>query len=319
MIDILMCTYNGISYLEAQLKSVLTQSYTNWKLYISDDESTDGTWQLLQTYAGRYPDKIHIEQNHGVHGAKENFWRLIHEASQKSSADYVMFCDQDDVWMADKIERTLKKMQTTEQNSHGKQPVLVATDLVVVDESMNELSPSFKAYMNLPKDIVLNRLILQNNITGCTVMMNRKLLLLAGQVEKPQYTLMHDHFLAIIAVVFGQAVFLDEATIYYRQHGHNSVGAANAKSIKYNLQRLNAGKKKFRSDMRDSACQIDYFLNLYENQIKDRTVLDLLNQYRILWYTQDKQAGKVKKLHFLLKYHVLKKGLNRVVMQLLWI
>lgn len=317
MIDILMCTYNGMPYIEDQLQSILNQTYTQWQLYVSDDGSNDDTWDLLQRYEKQYSGKIHIAQNQGAHGAKENFWGLIHRASKVSKADYVMFCDQDDVWMPDKIERTLKKMQAAEQNAD--QPVLVATDLVVVDEQMNELSPSFKAYMNLPQDIALNRLILQNNITGCTVMINPALLALAGKVEKPQYTLMHDHFLAIVAMVFGQAVFLEDSTIYYRQHGHNSVGAANAKSIKYNLQRLSAGKQKFRHDMYDSACQVAYFLKLYGQDIEDAYTLTLLKQYKKLWYTQKGQAGKLQKWHFLFKYHVLKKGLNRVIMQLIWI
>ena len=317
MIDILMCTYNGMPYIEEQMQSILLQTYTKWQLYVSDDGSNDGTWELLQNYEKQYPGKIYIEKNQSAHGAKENFWGLIHRAFQVSKADYVMFCDQDDVWMPDKVERTLKKMQEVEQNTD--QPVLVATDLVVVDEQMNELSPSFKAYMNLPRDIVLNRLILQNNITGCTVMINPALLVLAGKVERPQYTLMHDHFLAIIATVFGKAVFVEETTIYYRQHGHNSVGAANAKSIKYNIQRLKAGKRKFRRDMYDSAGQVAYFLKLYGQDIEDMNVLNLLCQYKNLWYTQEKKVGKIEKWHFLFKYHVLKKGLNRVMMQLIWV
>ena len=139
-------------------------------------------------------------------------------------ADYVMFCDQDDVWHPDKVRLTLRLMEQVETDLSL--PVLVHTDLRVVDGELREMDPSFQHYSGLDGHRPsLPQLLVQNVVTGCTVMINRSF----GAAGLPPGgggdMLMHDWWLALIAAAMGRAVFLDRATIDYRQHGGNVVGA----------------------------------------------------------------------------------------------
>src|SRR3982751_5096035 len=94
---ILLATYNGEKYLRHQINSLLNQTYTNWHLFIRDDNSTDNTPALLQEYQEQYQNKITIVPNNGVNlGSILNFETLLTFAR---NAAYVMFCDQDDEWM----------------------------------------------------------------------------------------------------------------------------------------------------------------------------------------------------------------------------
>ena len=107
-IDILLATYNGERYLSEQLDSILKQSCDNWRIFVRDDGSEDGTSTIIERYQKQYSGKIFIikdeKQNLGACG---NFSELL----KKSKSDYIMFCDQDDVWKEDKIKITLKKMK----------------------------------------------------------------------------------------------------------------------------------------------------------------------------------------------------------------
>lgn len=103
MIDILMATYNGEKYLRPQLDSILRQSNTDWRLIIRDDCSTDNTVQIIREYQQQYPDKFILVQADAPSGsAQNNFFQLIKYWQQHGTADYVMFADQDDVWLQKK-------------------------------------------------------------------------------------------------------------------------------------------------------------------------------------------------------------------------
>ena len=103
MVAILMSTYNGERYLREQIDSLLNQTYKDWKLYIRDDKSTDGTVSIIEGYVRVYPDQIvYKSDGFGNLGAGCSFMQLL----SSIDSDYYMFCDQDDVWMEDKIERT---------------------------------------------------------------------------------------------------------------------------------------------------------------------------------------------------------------------
>ena len=103
MIEILLGTFNGGAFLEQQINSILEQTYHDWRMIIRDDGSTDNTLSLIEGYIEKHPDKFTLIINEKASGsAKNNFMRLIQDAS----ADYVMFCDQDDFWEPDKIQLT---------------------------------------------------------------------------------------------------------------------------------------------------------------------------------------------------------------------
>ena len=221
-IDILLATYNGDRYLEEQINSILGQSRSDWALLIRDDGSTDNTRSIIDRYVSEYPEKIRIiDDGEGNIGVVRNFAKLLNN----SHAAYIMFCDQDDIWLPDKIETTHKVMSSLEQQHDAGLPLLVHTDLTVVDQELCVLSPSFWRYAKLKAAAQrpLSRMLVQNVVTGCTAMINARLRRLATPL--PAEAAVHDWWLALVATTFGQIGYVSTPTVLYRQHARNMLGA----------------------------------------------------------------------------------------------
>lgn len=170
-IAICMATYNGDNYLREQIDSILSQTNQNWVLFVRDDNSTDSTLQILQQYASLYQNKIVLIEDPSLAGgsAKQNFASILSWVSKRYSFSYFMFSDQDDVWLDTKIEKSLQFMKDNE--SDRSVPLLVHTDLTVVDRQLSVLDASFFHYRKLdPHQTKLCRLLVQNNVTGCTML-----------------------------------------------------------------------------------------------------------------------------------------------------
>jgi hypothetical protein len=135
-----------------------------------------------------------------------------------------MFCDQDDIWLPHKIAITFDKMFELEKKSSREMPLLVFTDLTVVDEDGSVYADSIWEYQKLDPGNVsnLNRLLLQNIPTGCTIMINRSLREKASPI--PADAAMHDWWTTLVATAFGTSGYVPESTILYRQHGLNVCG-----------------------------------------------------------------------------------------------
>jgi glycosyltransferase involved in cell wall biosynthesis len=221
-IDVLVATHHGADFLDAQLRSLVEQTCPPARILVRDDASTDATPALLADWAARRPELIELIDCGGRRlGACGNFAALLDHAD----ADYVMFCDQDDVWFADKIARTLAAMQEAERRAGPDRPLLVHTDLKVVDQSLRPLGDSYWKYQRLDvrRGTTLNRLLVENVVTGCASMFNRALARRAAPI--PPEAVFHDWWIALVAAAFGRIERLDEPTILYRQHGRNQVGA----------------------------------------------------------------------------------------------
>lgn len=234
-VTILLAAYNGGAYIRQMIGSILEQDVDNWHLVVSDDGSADDTAAILDEFAAAHPHRItHYRSGRRFGNAQSHFLHLLQTFR---GSDYILFCDQDDVWHRDKIRLTLEEMKRIE--IPGK-PALVHTDLRVVDGDLNEISPSFLRFSNLQGDrLELRQLLVQNVVTGCTVMINPTLAALVQTA--PEQMLMHDWYLALVASALGTVGFLDRPTIDYRQHGNNSVGAKDSRSAGYILGRLRAG------------------------------------------------------------------------------
>ena len=141
-LSILLATYNGENYLAEQLDSLLSQSYSDFKIYVSDDCSKDKTRNIISDYAKKYPDRI-IDLNNEQHfgSAKLNFFSLV----EKVDSDLYMFCDQDDVWLPNKVQKTI---ETYNRVDDKEKPVLVHSDLNVVDTNLRILDTSFFHFGN---------------------------------------------------------------------------------------------------------------------------------------------------------------------------
>lgn len=220
-IDILMSTYNGERYIREQLDSLFSQTTTGWRLIIRDDGSIDGTCQIIFEYQKNNPGKILFIKDDERLGACQSFFRLM----SYSNAQYIFFCDQDDVWLNNKIELQLYIMQKMERNSLDGCPVLVHSDLRVVDDYLELISESFWKYQKIkPKSMCgLNRALVQNYVTGCTMLVNKPLLECAksGALNP----IMHDWWMLLIATIKGKVVDMEKATVLYRQHTENDIGA----------------------------------------------------------------------------------------------
>ncbi len=220
MIDILLATYNGEKYISEQIDSLLNQTYQNWILIVHDDGSSDNTIEILKKYVLKYPKKIIlIEDGIKTRGAKNNFSHLLSFSTSK----YIMFCDQDDVWLNDRIELFHKAMLESVKK-YGNIPIVVFSDLIVVDDKLNIINDSMIKYQRLNPEIAksFEMLKCQNVITGCAMMVNKKALELS--VPIPKDALMHDWWIGLMTAKYGKNIFLDTATILYRQHSNNTVG-----------------------------------------------------------------------------------------------
>ena len=233
MITILMATYNGARFVAAQIDSLLLQTEQGFVLHIQDDCSTDETYDILCDYAANYSEKIFVhkrEENSG--GAKWNFLDLMVTYQD----DYVMLCDQDDVWLPNKIALTMQAMQAQELEHGVQTPLLVHTDTTIVDESLALINDSLNKTLDLRMQYgVISSQSFQNTVTGCTVMYNRAL---AQLIRIPQFCIEHDWWLGLLAISFGRKVYLPERTLLYRQHNANSIGAKKVLSFLYILDKI---------------------------------------------------------------------------------
>jgi glycosyltransferase involved in cell wall biosynthesis len=226
MIDILLATFNGAEYLSDQLESLLRQTYPNFRILISDDGSTDETPLLIQQYVSRYPNCIfRVHNPRPSQGALRNFEYLMGVSLDQAQAKWIAFADQDDIWLPEKLTLCAIEMNRIESESKGNTPCLVHTDLYVMDINANLINPSFVNYENLRPTRATHESLLSVNVaTGCTMLVNIPLLKLALPI--PEEAIVHDWWCAIISGV-GRRQFLPLATIGYRQHQSNQIGARN--------------------------------------------------------------------------------------------
>lgn len=308
-----MATYNGEEYVAEQIESILAQTYKKWVLFIRDDNSKDGTAQIIKKYEKKYPDKICVISSKDTKGgsSKKNFATILKWVTSKYNFSYFMFSDQDDVWLDNKIALTIDKMIEVEKNYTG--PVLVHTDLKVVDKNLNVLGTSFFKYRALnPKANSLNRLLVQNNITGCTMLWNNRLNSIVN-LESDNVA-MHDWWMALTACCFGRIVFLKDSTILYRQHGGNVVGATNVNSIGFIIKRLlghNHIRKTF--DIAFNQAEEFYNHNINLDVFSDKQI------YLLKEFCKMKSASKIKKIECVIKNGFLKQGLVQIIGELIFI
>lgn len=314
MITIIMATFNGQEYIEEQLNSIRTQTYKDWKLVVRDDGSKDKTVDILQKFAKEVEQEVIIKVNEKPSGsAKKNFALLLQDVQDDS---YVMFTDQDDVWKKDKIEVTYSAMRSAEKKYGTKTPILVHGDVEVIDGSGSVVADSMFALSHIDENSGLSKLIIQNHVTGCTMMCNRSLSVGIANYTSNDKVIMHDYFAALYASVFGKIIVIKRPLLSYRQHGDNSVGAKDNNNIFYLIKRLGDGRKNYKDAMLESREQIEFFLSLYKDKMIEAGLCDeyeLMSEYASLG-----GHSKVYRVMFYKKKDVWKKGTIRKIMQVIW-
>jgi glycosyltransferase involved in cell wall biosynthesis len=262
-VEVLLATRDGERFLPELLASLHAQTYADFGILARDDASRDGTEALLRREVALHPDRFTLLQDaDGALGARDNFSRLM----AASTARYVMFSDQDDCWKPEKVAVTLEAMRAAESIRGVQTPILVHTDLRVVDEQMRELGASFWKYQRLRPELGarFERTLVQNVVTGCTAMANRSLLEKAGPI--PEDAVLHDWWLALVASAFGAVVAVPRATVAYRQHGRNEVGARK-RSLGHVLVRASPSGADFRESLRRSRAQARAFQDRFGSEL----------------------------------------------------
>lgn len=248
-IAILMATYNGERFLCEQIDSLLSQTCPDWHLYVHDDGSTDGTRAVVNSYVSRYPDKVTLLDYPSQGGPCKNFLSML----ERVDAPYYMFCDQDDVWLPEKVALSMDEMKRQEAKAPAKS-VVIHTDLTIADEhlqpvygSMWQYSGIYPQYIKTFTDAAGHTTI----ATGSTMLFNQAAKE-ACCTHRADKALMHDSWLCLCTLRHGGIVRgISYQSVLYRQHGDNCLGsgatAATAVDIKYRIQHF---RRMFRSNKR---------------------------------------------------------------------
>ena len=228
-VDILLATYNGEKYIKEQLDSILKQTHENIKIIISDDCSNDTTVNILKEYEKK-DERIELYIQEKNLGVVKNIEFLL----GKVKAPYYMLADQDDYWMPEKTEESLKKLKE-------KKADLVFGDLEVVDKDLNIIYPSFNNYMLLSRKIkkyISNYKVnyLYNCVTGCTILEKKETINYVLPLPTTSKYLIHDYWIGLMVALNGKLAYMPETYIKYRQHGNNQVGT---EKISHGFKKLN--------------------------------------------------------------------------------
>ena len=201
MISVCMATYNGSKYIRQQVESILIQLSFEDELIISDDGSLDETLQVLQEIGDI---RIKIYKNEPPHGVVRNFENAIKHAG----GDYIFLCDQDDVWMPEKVKRVLEALEDYDFVVHNAEMV----DGSLVSRGIDFFSlrkTKYGYWQNLWKMRYL----------GCTMAFRRDALKFI--LPFPNNILWHDMWAAAILHLKFQGTLINEPLIWYRRHGGN--------------------------------------------------------------------------------------------------
>lgn len=220
-IVVVMSTYNGEQYLQEQIDSIIGQQGCEVSLLVRDDGSSDNTIHILREYERQ--GKLKCIQGENKRPARSFLTALM----QAEDADYYAFADQDDIWEAEKLKNAVEWLDRENVNT----PNLYCCNLTPVDSNGRIIQDKL-----LPEKIVTDYqevLIRSPHIFGCTMVFNRAMRDYILQRPLPQYALMHDMWLVLIASALGVIVYNDKPYIRYRQHGHNCIGASIRKKEKW--------------------------------------------------------------------------------------
>lgn len=293
---ILLSTYNGEKFLETQLNSLINQTYENKKIIIRDDGSSDSTLDILKKYQDEYP-YITVRSENNV-GVKKSFYKLLQFAVDKGF--YFSFCDQDDVWLPEKVEKAVEAIE----KQFTKEGVLYCSALNLVDGELN--------FIKKTKDLVPGKTnaVIQNIVTGCTMVLDKPMAEKVLAKEPDWYkTEMHDSWFYLVSSFLGNTIFDSNSYINYRQHGNNEVGLPTNK-IQVVQNSFFGFKNEIQSKIHRK--QLEEFYKLYSSNIygEDKKLVELLisndlslkKRYEVIIKNKLYKQSKLKTLVFRILY-----------------
>lgn len=272
-VTILMATYNGEKYVSEQIQSIINQSFTNWFLLIRDDGSKDNTMEILNMYEKKENRIMVIRDEFGNLGQCLNFNELIKNVKTDS---YVMFSDQDDIWLPTKIEESIKEIRSLE-NMHGTgTPILVYTNYNVVNDKLDYIQIAYSKCNLQEPELIANRLLIQNWIMGCTMIINNKLLKYSFEIAIEADN--HDNWIALIASMTGCVHYLDKCTMLHRLHSNNVTRNYETTNMKNRIKRV---KSRFKENEKAflKRERLNYLIEEHLNNKITNFECKLLNNY----------------------------------------
>lgn len=217
-IDILMATYNGERYIRQQILSIISQTYSLWNLYIHDDGSTDNTVLIIKEFCLK-DDRIKLIDDKTRFGhPASNFMHLL----KHSSANYICFCDQDDIWFENKLEILYNILNQKSQDK----PCAIFSNAYLYEDGTNIINGQLDYKIHNLKQLLFVNGGIHGNRTILNKAMKNEMLKFNSHLN------MHDHLLALIACSFGEIVYVDKPLFLYRQHRCNVSGLVEKSVLK---------------------------------------------------------------------------------------
>lgn len=205
LISIALCTYNGEKYLEKQLQSILSQTYTNLEVVIVDDGSMDGTEDIILKYS-RADRRIRFYKNAVNLGFNKNFERAV----VLSTGQYIAISDQDDIWKKDKIAALYA-------NIGDNWVVFSNSDLINEKEEL--LGDQLVKQVDLDS-LSYKSFLFINHVTGHTSLLDREFLTCYLPIPERGY---YDWWMGFVAAYHGKIVFLNKVLTLHRVHAESVV------------------------------------------------------------------------------------------------
>ncbi|NGZ76052.1 glycosyltransferase family 2 protein [Saccharibacillus alkalitolerans] len=266
-IEVLLSSYNGEAYIEEQLNSLSSQTHVDWSVRFRDDGSSDGTMRIIEDWRRQAAGRITGGKGANV-GVIPSFFELIRQADEGN--DCFCFCDQDDVWLPEKMERAAQRLADIPADV----PAMVFSPTQLVDAQLKPLGQWPDAPRRQPS---FYNALYQNVAVGATVTFNRAaLLLIRERMPDSGKVLMHDWWFYLCVSAFGEVIYDPRPSILYRQHGGNVVGGETSPIGK--LKKKWAGFRKHRGTHKLVA-QAREFHRLYAEQMTDSEKLAQLESF----------------------------------------
>ncbi|MFV0465938.1 MAG: glycosyltransferase family 2 protein [Lachnospiraceae bacterium] len=291
-VQILMSTYNGEEYIREQMDSILSQNYQDVDILVRDDGSSDDTFVILKEYE-EYHQNVRVYKGENI-GINKSFFELL--KCSDDHAQYIGFCDQDDYWLPEKIERAVEKL---EQISG---PALYCGAKTLVDENLNVLEKQ-------PRQNVrpgFGNAVIESICSGCTSLMNQELVTILKS-RLPEDVIHHDWWCYMAATYLGDMYYDEHSYIYYRQHASNEVGASGSP-----LAMIRAKARDLKKRHGDLKKQLKDFKSFYQgmgDSRKDTLIDSILRaesisgrisiQFNTDWYRQTTLDNLVVRVLFL--------------------
>ena len=279
-IEILMATYNGETYIREQIDSIINQTYKNWVLLVRDDNSKDNTVSIIEEYEQKDSRIRLLRDKKGNLGFVRNFEELM----ANSLEDFIMFSDQDDYWIENRIEKYIEII-TNLSSEDMKKPLLIHSNSFICDKELNIKKEKFIS--NCAEDKEFDIVFFNYIVQGSTALINRKLVNLALPFSSK--VTLHDRYLHLLAEFLGKRIFLNQSLMKYRQHDNNKIGAS------YSIVKKILKKKYFNNEDRELILEIR---NKYIENINKEKIMKIDDYLEVTDISKPKLSRVYKSFNF---------------------